>query len=76
LTPQPLWQKGNTAKIGIMDTLEEDYITLFDLPDLEDENITVIDSAYLEIYSKTVSNEPHLTKKDNSFCNWCHRHKE
>lgn len=58
-------KEGNTATIDTIDILE-DYTTLFDVPDTEDETIIISDTTYLERYGKTMSNAPGVPQKDNS----------
>lgn len=58
-----LMKEGNRAKTDATDILEN-YKTLFDIPDIEDENVIIIDTTLLEKYSKAVSNVPGLRQKD------------
>lgn len=60
-----LMKESDTATIAAIDILE-DYTTLFDVPDMEDENIIIIDTTYLEKYGKTMSSTPDVTQKDHS----------
>lgn len=60
-----LMKEGNTATIDATDILE-DYTTLLDVPDMEDENVIISDTTYLERYGKTMSNSPDAPQKDNS----------
>lgn len=60
-----LMKKGITDKMQTTDILGN-YITLLDVPDMEDKDIIKTDTTYLERYEKTTSNIPDLPQRDNS----------